>query len=93
MVGAAPDSTEVRELRPLPSGAWLPLTKIGLALLVTILGLALIAVAGLLSGTYASNHTFGTHWDYLALSLAAFGSSAVAAIVAAFALTAVSKPK
>jgi hypothetical protein len=77
----------------IPAGAWLPLTKVGLAFLITITGFGAIAVATVLSSTYVSNHTFGTPWDYLSLFLAAFGSSAVAGTVAALAVTATTKPK
>lgn len=69
------------------------IATVGLALLITVIGFAAIALAGVLSGTYVANKIFGTFWDYFALFLAAFASTSVAGIVAALAVTAVTKSK
>lgn len=63
------------------------------AIIVTALLFVVLAIASAASGTFASNHTFGTGWDHLGLFLATFTSASVAGIAAAVGLTALERSK
>lgn len=67
-----------------------PLIWAGALTLITVIILAIVAGASVASAVWAPNETFGSLSDYLALVVAAFGSSVVTSLLAALLLWRVS---
>jgi hypothetical protein len=71
----------------------IPAARARTAIVLTVIGFAVIAMITAASGTYGPNQTFGSGRDYLALAVAAFGSASVAGIVTAVGLGAIERSK